>query len=152
MPDGWQARWLGIDRELSYIDDAGVRQAILATAENASRGGWGRFWFRAAVTVAFFVPIAIGYAYLRMFLENRGLPSFYVQPIAIFLGMTAIGGVPFRLHRRDVQRSVRAQIRALGIPLCLHCGYNLTGIESARCPECGNAAAQELPPAANKTK
>ena len=35
------------------------------------------------------------------------------------------------------ERSARLRAAAQGIICCLHCGYNMTGLHEARCPECG---------------
>ena len=139
-PDSWQARWLGIDRELSYVEDWQQRRAIVANAELASRGGWGRFVFRLAAIAVALVLVGLPYAYLIMFLRSQGISTLVVQGISLFVGPTIFGIVPLLLYRRDVRRSVREQIRALGTPLCLQCGYNLTGLDSGRCPECGKIA------------
>lgn len=39
--------------------------------------------------------------------------------------------------RRDIRRRLRIQLVKKGIPICIPCGYNLTGNESGKCPECG---------------
>ena len=39
--------------------------------------------------------------------------------------------------RRDIRRRLREQLVKKGIPVCITCGYNLTGNESGVCPECG---------------
>jgi hypothetical protein len=43
----------------------------------------------------------------------------------------------FWLRRRTVQQFVRARLSELGIPTCLHCGYDLRGQTVPRCSECG---------------
>jgi DNA-directed RNA polymerase subunit RPC12/RpoP len=35
------------------------------------------------------------------------------------------------------ERSLRLEASGLGTIVCPHCGYNLTGLVEARCPECG---------------
>ena len=39
--------------------------------------------------------------------------------------------------RRGIRQSLRRQLVDQGIPICLSCGYDLTGNVSGRCPECG---------------
>ncbi len=48
--------------------------------------------------------------------------------LAVLCAMPALGWF-LLLNARSLEAS--------GIPYCLRCGYNLTGITSARCPECG---------------
>lgn len=47
-----------------------------------------------------------------------------------------------RLRQGSVSRSLRRQLNALAEPTCLSCGYDLTGNESGRCPECGYSTAR----------
>jgi len=58
----------------------------------------------------------------------------------IFGGMAVVtvlyGGI--WLWRRAIRRSLRQQLLARGIPVCLRCGYCLRGAPSTRCPECGS--------------
>ena len=39
--------------------------------------------------------------------------------------------------RHRYRRFLRARLNAAGIPICMKCGYDLTGNESGVCPECG---------------
>ena len=39
--------------------------------------------------------------------------------------------------RRLIQRNLREQLVARGVPICLECGYDLRGQVEPRCPECG---------------
>ncbi len=48
-------------------------------------------------------------------------------------------GLAIWLTRRDIRHRLRAQLAKKGIPVCIPCGYNLTGNESGVCPECGTA-------------
>jgi hypothetical protein len=43
------------------------------------------------------------------------------------------------LSRRRRARQCRILLCEAGIPVCLHCGYDLRGQTEARCPECGRA-------------
>lgn len=51
----------------------------------------------------------------------------------------AFGIVSFLVyfHRRAIQRSLREQLCAIGVPVCMACGYDLRGQVDPRCPECG---------------
>lgn len=54
----------------------------------------------------------------------------------------AIGTVPWILpllfKRARLRQPARAYLRVAGIPICVRCGYDTTGVSSARCPECGD--------------
>lgn len=45
-----------------------------------------------------------------------------------------------RLLRRRMEYTLRMELLGLGEQICLACGYDLTGNESGRCPECGAKA------------
>lgn len=47
----------------------------------------------------------------------------------------------YRLSRRAALRALRQQLLSRGFPICMHCGYDLRGIDSATCPECGENVA-----------
>jgi hypothetical protein len=49
---------------------------------------------------------------------------------AMFLVEVAVTRNRFRQHLREI-------LVQLGVPVCLDCGYDLTGLDSSRCPECG---------------
>jgi predicted RNA-binding Zn-ribbon protein involved in translation (DUF1610 family) len=39
--------------------------------------------------------------------------------------------------RRRIAHRIRLALRKRKIPVCMVCGYNLTGLTEPRCPECG---------------
>ncbi len=54
-------------------------------------------------------------------------------------GVTAGTGVAAMTWywRHRYRRFLRKRLNAAGIPICIKCGYDLTGNESGACPECG---------------
>lgn len=48
-----------------------------------------------------------------------------------------IGGTFQYVFRRPLQKQMRIELVARGIPICIHCGYDLRGQVEPRCPECG---------------
>ena len=40
--------------------------------------------------------------------------------------------------RHRYRRFLRKSLNAMGIPICMKCGYDLTGNQSGVCPECGS--------------
>ena len=51
--------------------------------------------------------------------------------------------VPTWFTRRAIRRELRVQLTQRGIPICIPCGYDLTGNVSGVCPECGTKAEGE---------
>lgn len=64
----------------------------------------------------------------------------------MIVGAGVFGGAHFCLWilRWRIRRSLRLSLLASGVPVCLHCCYNVRGQSEARCPECGQEFAPEL--------
>lgn len=75
-------------------------------------------------------------------------PRILTRAVASAILGTIVGvavGLAFQyLWRRPVQRYLREQLIARGVPICLHCGYDLRGQTEPRCPECGREFAEAL--------
>jgi len=59
-------------------------------------------------------------------------------PIGLLFWLSLIA-LTIRLARRRIERHLRTGLLAAGVPVCMHCGYDLRGQTEARCPECGRA-------------
>ena len=46
--------------------------------------------------------------------------------------------------RRTIRRSLWRDLDAAGVPTCTSCGYDMTGSDGKRCPECGELPRAEL--------
>ncbi len=64
------------------------------------------------------------------------VPSNWSLPLLGLLYLIGLG-IAIWFTRRDVRRRLRAQLSKKGIPVCIPCGYDLTGNVSGTCPECG---------------
>ena len=68
------------------------------------------------------------------------LPWLARNLVDVFIGFLLFGilavVVAWLLRHRAVAR-LRERLIWLGVPLCLHCGYDLRGQIEPRCPECG---------------
>lgn len=49
-------------------------------------------------------------------------------------------------YRKPLQRFLRLKLNSLGVPTCLHCGYDTRGLHQPRCPECGRPFARGAVP------
>lgn len=68
--------------------------------------------------------------------EYTGLPEW---PVLVYFGFCCglVGFGFVLLARRRIRVSLRNQLNTQGIPVCVHCGYDLRGQKDGRCPECG---------------
>ena len=64
------------------------------------------------------------------------LPAWLVAAVAgAVSGLGGYGGVWFA--RKRIRMSLRRQLIAEGMRVCMQCGYDLRGQDRAQCPECG---------------
>jgi len=83
------------------------------------------------------MTITVMLGILICYLLSIPIPAF---PLKVFVWMALvllILLIPLWQCRHSLQRSMREYLNANGIPLCVDCGYNLTGNVSGVCPECG---------------
>ncbi len=59
-----------------------------------------------------------------------------VFPMGLLVGL-GIGYVPLAVCSARIRHSLREQLNAIGMQVCVQCGYRLCGLPVARCPECG---------------
>ncbi|HEY3244188.1 MAG TPA: MFS transporter [Phycisphaerae bacterium] len=76
---------------------------------------------------------------------NRQWPKIFLVPIVV----TVLAAIAFRAlfsERKFQEDSSRIERDSAAARPCPGCGYNLVGIESALCPECGMPIAAGVPP------
>ncbi len=84
------------------------------------------------------LTIVVGGAYLTFSLPSLGVPIGHrgkvrgvIMAVEILAGYTLVWS-----FRRSIRRNLRMDLAQLGVPICVACGYNLTGNVSGVCPEC----------------
>ena len=83
-------------------------------------------------------PYVLGVLYPGWTLDHMGFARMLFLSSGIG-GMLVMYAVPVLILRPRVRRLTREYLNAHGLPICLHCGYNLRGLSQPRCPECGRA-------------
>jgi hypothetical protein len=118
--------------EIALIENARERKEVWGRALVASGQLW---WFFAGMMMLAPVP-----AWLTFGTE--------LGPLALPILISAAGFVflaPFVVVRRRITRGIRIVLVQRGIPMCIPCGYDLTGNTSGICPECGSRIPESPP-------
>lgn len=79
--------------------------------------------------------VAIGLIPWRVTWLRPVIMACWIQALSLGLGVAWQGART---------RELRKLLRERGVPICLHCGYDLRGLTEARCPECGNPFEPEI--------
>lgn len=68
--------------------------------------------------------------------------SWWAPWTILFCVIAIMGGhlASTMLLRGRLRRALREELNQRGVPLCISCGYDLAGMASPRCPECGAVA------------
>lgn len=87
---------------------------------------------------------------LRRELQPQLGSSSELLAVAITLSiLLAASVISFKMRRGSgslfsIRRSLRYQLVRKGIPICIHCGYDLRGQVQYNCPECGTGFDERL--------
>ena len=125
----WQIRFYP---ELSLLPSDAERRILIGQASKRAFSLGLRFIAGAAAMVITVLGVFRLAELARMWLPGL-LVVLMVMVFNIALGLFGwyvIWHAPFR-------RELRRGLIARGFPICLHCGYDLTGLSEPRCPECG---------------
>ena len=130
--DSWLVR---LYPELArFRHDLDRGSAMRAARDRLQHGG------RYFALYCLLVTLAIQFnSYLCGYIVRLRWPLIYsgwlyaLAPLPIVLAFLA----PLLILRRKVCLYLREELRRHGIPICLHCGYDVTGCTSLICPECG---------------
>lgn len=122
------ARWFP---ELGRIEDGALRHKALSAAI-AKVTMCGRYW--AAIAGIVVVSVWLQFAVRRM-----GVSPGWRTALGWVIVVATVLACWFLIlaFRKTIRRSIRQALVDSGLPCCLSCGYDLTGNESGRCPECG---------------
>ncbi len=114
--------------ELILLEPGPERQRMLQQAVNGQRT-------RAA---AFLVVVGATGVFVLWDKLVASVSSSWSLHLLFMLYLIGFG-IAIWFTRRDIRRLLRAQLAKKGIPVCIPCGYDLTGNVSGTCPECGTA-------------
>jgi hypothetical protein len=112
-------------------------------------------WLPLAVALLTLVGVGTGRyladAATSQLSKPQSLPSNSLRLICgLFHGFTAacvllgVVVIPYSIWAHRFRRSLRRSLIAAGVPVCLHCCYDVRGQTEPRCPECGREFSPEL--------
>lgn len=128
-PDGSPLTWL--IPELQHFDTPKRRSDAFGKALNQAVTRNPRYWL---FLIGFMAVMA-----LMIFLVDHMLGRHYAPFFILFEMCWGAGAafLPLIIFQRRIRRDLRRQLFEQGRPICVPCGYDLTGNDSGRCPECG---------------
>jgi len=136
--DRLTTRWFP---ELRFCETATERAALwrLCYLRWLRRRGWRHLLLLCVLSVAVQIAMSAAVAGLQA-LGVRGFNAMMFMAAA-GMGGALVGLGWIMIISRSMQRELRVELRARGVPVCLACGYDLRGQIEPRCPECGTASA-----------
>jgi len=112
--------------ELTLLEPGPERQRMFQQAVNGPRT-------RVAAILVVVGPTGLFILWDKLVASIPSSWSLYLMLMLYLLGL----GAAIWFTRRGIRRRLREQLAKKGVPVCIPCGYNLTGNESGVCPECG---------------
>ena len=114
--------------ELLLLESIQERKRLLRRVRNT----------RSVIAVATVFGVANLALFILMFDYIRALGLSRSLLILLYMAyVIATLSAPTWFMRRAIRRQIRVQLTQRGIPICIPCGYDLTGNVSGVCPECG---------------
>lgn len=126
-------------QRVRFETEAEQRAALLTVAERVKRrksARWGTLFVIVLALAAMILARPAGAALGLYGLMPRWLYEVLSNGSVAIL--TVFGLLWF--SRRRFSRGIRGYLIEREMPICLNCGYDLTGTRESRCPECGEAA------------
>lgn len=103
-------------------------------------------WRRCMLlTLVGWIPVGVLYYWLGITGWWWAVPFMARAAVYVVLSIILVVAANY-IYREPIRRSLREQLRASGVPICVHCGYDLRASRE-RCPECGTAFDVAVPPA-----
>jgi hypothetical protein len=121
--------------EIELIDGQSDARRMFGLAVHSAVYRDAMFWVFLVVSSA---VVTIAMVCFRLWLVPR--VPFSVSWLTTLVGLWAgvfVGPGAMIVYRTRIRKQLRRDLCARGIPVCLHCGYNLLGVFQGRCPECG---------------
>ena len=138
----WKCDWFILHvypSEILLFDSAAERFRAHKQGRNAFVRQWST-WMALALYTAIGMLSAVGLSalidHLTMGGPWRAAGLWFVIIMSVLIPFGAFPLMYVR-YRRWMRVFLRRYLSEQGIPVCQKCGYDLRGLETSRCPECG---------------
>jgi len=116
--------------ELKLFPSRAARKVAIRKARNIAF--WN--WYTPLAVVALGVAVTSGRTYVESVTDVS--PMLLAALAGLATGTLGVPSLVLICIRR-IRHCLRHELLSCGVHVCLHCGYQLLGIESNVCPECG---------------
>ena len=97
---------------------------------------WNAWAWLVAGPVTVGLVLALHFGRITLMRHTPLTPLMIHLIYVVVLGGYALFASTF-LFMKPIRRHIRLGLLARGVPVCLHCGYDLRAQTMPRCPECG---------------
>ena len=127
-----------MSRFLLHVFPEIARFPTPADAEQALKKAMSsRRWWAIGLSFCIVIIYCLALALMFQFMDRSTVYYPFLPGLMMLLVPLFFMTLARWFFRRPIQRSLREQLAESGIPVCIQCGYDLTGNESGVCPECG---------------
>jgi hypothetical protein len=123
----WRDDWFP---ELEVLDDDNERRELF---HECQQNAWTQF---SGLVIA---CLCVGVMHRFLLPQLTRWTGWSVQRLEVpfwLLTVMTTAGLALWISRQLIRKRIRSTLLERGYSVCLHCGYDLRGTETNRCPEC----------------
>lgn len=129
--------------ELTYFDSEEAAKQALKRSVKHLWSSWRNRLLGAVGTIALGgLGVLAAAVSLVVFHRMLGLGAWVTFTLGMGVGtpVMALGlALATRIQAPVIRRCLRNELRAIGIPVCMRCGFDLRNTDGRKCPVCGNS-------------
>lgn len=132
-----EAFFFGAPPEVNRIEELAERSALVHEAFNSSGPYWKAFLVGVSVVAGPAVVRPLWRPYMLSLIPGGPRAALVAEAVLRMTLLVLALWIIFRIRHRYFLQALRRGLRLRGYPVCLSCGYNLEGVATTLCPECG---------------